>query len=95
MGSLGLLAPALFCATTLNWYSSPGTRAGTVNFVSVTASWLTLVQRGLNLSFFSMKYPVMELPPSSLGGDQVKVAESAVTLEIWGSFGAAGWPEKK
>lgn len=90
-GSDGLPRPALFSAVTLKWYSSPSFKSLTTYLVSVTdSSRLTTAHRIENLSFFSIRYVLIGLPPSDGGADHERLAELAVVLFTLGFPGASG-----
>lgn len=82
-GMLGRPQPAALQAMTLNWYMAPSSRPVTSQLLpsgsALIGSRVTRVQRLAVVSFLSMKYPVMEDPPSYLGSSQLTVMDSRQT----------------
>ncbi len=86
----GLPCPAKLNADTLKVYSKPSIRPVQVYWVDLTTDSLAFTHRRLFLSFFSMQYPVMGLPPSLLGRSHDKMTKSLLTLLICRFLGSLG-----
>lgn len=86
----GLPCPAMLSADTLNVYSKPSIRLVQVYWVALTTDSLALTHRRLFLSFFSMQYPVMGLPPSLLGRSHDRMTKSLLILLICRFLGSLG-----
>lgn len=89
----GLPCPAMFSADTLKVYSRPSLRPVQVHCVALTMASLALTHSRLFLSFLSMQYPEMGLPPSLLGRSHDRITKSLLILLIskfLGSLGGSG-----
>lgn len=93
----GLPCPAKLRADTLKVYSKPSIRPVQVYWVALITDSLALTHSRLFLSFFSMQYPVMGLPPSLLGHSHDRMTKSLLILLICrflGSLGGSRWKTK-
>lgn len=77
-------------ADTLKVYSRPSVRPVQVYCVDLTTDSLAFTHSRLFLSFFSMQYPVMGLPPSLLGRSHDKMTKSLLILLICRFLGSLG-----
>lgn len=84
------LCPAAFNAATLNSYSWFSFNPVTRNVTSEIVVWHAAAHLSLPFSLFSSIYPVIGLPPSSLGLFQERVIESIVVSTAYGDPGAEG-----
>ena len=89
-GSLNGPVPALLIAATWNSYSLLSIKSLTVSVVSETESLTAFVHLVEEVSFFSMIYPVIGLPPSNSGGVHETVICVLSTDVTSGLPGASG-----